>query len=415
MKENWEFATRSIHSGVGPETKLGATTPPIYQSSAFGYDTAEELSDVFQGRGFGYIYSRVANPTVSVIEQRVNALEQGRGALAAASGMAAIATTIFALTRSGDEIIAGKSLFGGTLQLFSDIFENYGVQVVYVDSCDVAGYRKAISSRTRLIFLETIGNPQLDVPDLKQIATVAAEYEIPLVVDSTLTTPYLLFAKEFGVNIVIHSTSKYISGSGNSIGGVLVDLGNFEWKRSRSEAVRELSAKVGGFAFLARARKQIQQNTGSCLSPFNAYLQCLGLETLALRMERHCDNALALAKYLQNSPQIVSVNYPGLDNAAGYQVAKTQFGGRFGGILTIRLGTQERAFKLVNRLKMVKNLANIGDAKTLIIHPASTIYCNCSRELQEAAGVYPDLLRISVGIEAIKDIIADFEAALKEV
>lgn len=415
MNQSWKFATRSIHGGIDKDLKHGATIAPIYQNSAFSYDTAEELSDVFQGRKFGYIYSRIANPTVTVLEQRINSLENGRGTIATASGMAAIATVLYTLVQPGDEIISSKSLFGGTLQLFTEIFAEYGVQVIFVDAVDIEAYRKAISGKSRLIFLETIGNPKLDIPDIQKIAAIAKENNLPLVLDNTLATPYLFQAKQFGVNIVIHSTSKYITGSGNTIGGVLVDLGNFDWSATRSKAIGEIYSKAGDFAFLARARRQVLQNTGSCLAPFNAYLQSLGLETLGLRMERHCQNALELAKFLHDSQRVEAVNYPGLNSNPGYPVADNQFNGKFGGLLTLRLGSPERCFKLINRLRMVKNLANLGDAKTLIVHPASTIYFNCTESEKIDAGVYPDLLRVSVGIEDIHDIIDDFNEALSEV
>jgi O-acetylhomoserine (thiol)-lyase len=414
MSNQWNFETKSIHSGFDQDEQTGATSLPIYETAAFAYDSAEALEAAFIGRKFGHIYSRIANPTVTAFEKRINALEGGVGAIATASGMAAIATVVSALTKAGDEIVSSQSLFGGTFQLFNDIFKGYGVHTHYVRSTDTEAYQRAISAKTRLIFLETIGNPKLDIPNIREIAGVAAADGVPLVVDSTLTTPYLFEAKRFGAAIVIHSTSKYISGSGHTIGGVLIDLGNFDWSQSSSEAVRQLARQAGEFALLARARKQILQNTGSCLSPFNAYLQNLGLETLALRMRQHCHNAALLAAYLQTKPQIAEVNFPGLAEHPDHQIAKAQFNGAFGAVVTIRLGTKERSYRLVNRLQMVKRLANVGDAKTLIIHPASTIYHTCSEAEQLEAGVYPDLLRISVGIEHSGDIIADFDQALAE-
>ncbi|TCL62165.1 O-acetylhomoserine (thiol)-lyase [Hydrogenispora ethanolica] len=412
MANTWDFETRSIHSGFDQDKGTGATALPIYESAAFAYDSAEDLEAAFQGRKFGHIYSRIANPTVTAFENRVNALENGLGAIATASGMAAIATAVYTLAQAGDEIVSGKSLFGGTFQLFNEIFGNSGIKVVYVESTATEAYRRAISPRTKLVFLETIGNPKLDIPDIGAIAAVAREQGVPLVVDSTLSTPYLFAAKRFGVDLVIHSTSKYISGSGNTIGGILVDLGNFDWRHCRTGAVAALTKQAGEYAFLARARRQVLQNTGSCLSPFNAYLQNLGLETLALRMSKHCTNAVGLVEYFQAQPQVVSVNYPGLPGHPDHAVAAAQFHGGYGGLITLRLGTRERCFRMINRLKMVKCLANVGDAKTLIIHPASTIYHNCSAAEQEAAGVYPDLVRISVGIESLRDIINDFDQAL---
>lgn len=415
MSNQWDFETRSIHSGFDHDEKNGATAVPIYETASFAYNTAEDLADAFQNRKFGYLYSRITNPTVSVLEQRITALENGRGAIATASGMAAIATVLYALVRPGDEIVSSMSLFGGTLQLFREIFDTFGVTVTYIDPIDSNAFEKAVTPRTSMIFLETIGNPKLDVANFCEIAEIAKRNNIPLIVDSSLTTPYLFEAKRFGINVVIHSTSKYISGSGHTIGGVLVDLGNYDWTRARSALVRESAKKAGDFGFLARCRRQVLQNTGSCLSPFNAYLQCLGLETLALRMEKHCINALTLAQFLVKHPRIQSVCYPGLPTHANFEIAQSQFGGKFGGLLTIRLGTLERCFGFIRRLKIAKNLANLGDAKTVVIHPASTIYCTCSVEEQLAAGVYPDLIRVSVGIESIHDIIGDFDQALTEV
>ena len=414
MSKSWDFETRAIHSGFDQDKQTGATALPIYESAAFAYDSAEDLEAAFQGRKFGHIYSRIANPTVTAFENRVNALENGLGAIATASGMAAIATAVYTLAQAGDEIVSGKSLFGGTFQLFNEIFGNSGIKVVYVESTDTEAYRRALSPRTKLIFLETIGNPKLDIPDIGAIAAIAKQQGVPLIVDSTLSTPYLFAAKRFGVDLVIHSTSKYISGSGNTIGGILVDLGNFDWRQCRTKAVAVLTKQAGDYAFLARARRQILQNTGSCLSPFNAYLQNLGLETLALRMAKHCTNAAGLVEYFQAQPQVAAVNYPGLPGHPDHAVAAAQFQGGYGGLITLRLGTRERCFRVINRLQMVKCLANVGDAKTLIIHPASTIYYTCSEAEQAAAGVYPDLLRISVGIENIRDIIADFDQALSK-
>lgn len=412
MGNEWEFETKSIHSGFDQDAKTGATVVPIYETASFAYDSAAELAEVFEGRRFGYIYSRIANPTVTALEQRINALEDGRGAIATASGMAAIATAIYTLIQPGAEIVSSSSLFGGTLQLFAEIFAGSGVRIHYVDPSGSRAFREALTPQTALIFVETIGNPKLDVPNIREIAAIAQENQVPLVVDSSLTTPYLFQAKECGAHIVIHSISKYISGSGHTIGGVCVDLGTYDWSRARAAAVRETARKAGEYAFLARARRQILQNTGSCLSPFNAYLQNLGLETLALRMEKHCSNALELAQYLAQHSQVTQVIYPGLPDHPDHQVARRQFGARFGGLIAIRLGSRERCFQLIKNLQIAKNLANLGDAKTLVIHPASTIYCNCSAAEQVAAGVYPDLVRISVGIENSKDIIKDFEAAL---
>lgn len=413
---DWEFETKAIHSGINPARHLGATSVPIYETSSFAYDTAQELADVFEGKMQGHVYSRISNPTVSAFEERMNSLENGTGAIATSSGMAAIATILFSLTSQGDEIVTSRSLFGGTFLLFSKIFEKYGIRFVFVDPLDPEELQSAFSDRTRAVFLETIGNPKLDVPDIGLVSDLAEKYDVPLVVDSTLTTPYLLKAKEFGVSLVLHSTTKYITGTGSTIGGVIVDLGNFDWSSCKSGSIRTTAGKVrGGLAFLAVARKEVLQNTGCCLSPFNAYLHSIGLETLALRMERHCSNALELAEFLSEHPGVPAVNYPGLRDNRCFATAEKQFGGRFGGLLTFRLGSREKCFRLIDSLKIAKNLANLGDAKTLIIHPASTIFCDCTDEEMNQAGVSEDLIRVSVGIEATNDIIRDFDQALKEV
>ncbi len=411
----WDFDTKAIHSGIDPARHQGSTSIPVYETTSFAYDSARDLADVFEGKKFGYIYSRISNPTVAAFEQKINALENGVGAIAASSGMAAIATVLFSLTGQGDEIASSKSLFGGTLHLFNRILKKYGVRIRFFDPLDLEALKGAITGRTKLIFVETIGNPRLDIPDIGRMAKLAVENNIPLVVDSTLTTPYLFKAKDFGAAIVIHSSTKYITGNGNTIGGVIVDLGNYDWQDGRDGEIKAMAESIGSdFAFLSLARRHILENTGCCPSPFNVYLQFLGLETLSLRMERHCSNALTLAELLKDRSEIIEVNYPGLEDDPCFETARSQFGGKFGGLLTFKLGSRERCFALIDNLKLVKNLANLGDAKTLIIHPASTIYHDCSKEEMAQAGVSEDLLRVSVGIESITDIIADFEQAFKE-
>ncbi|MCM8833085.1 MAG: sulfur carrier protein ThiS [Candidatus Omnitrophica bacterium] len=409
------FATKAIHSGYEKDKETGATFVPIYSSASYEYEKAEDLADVFDGRKYGYIYSRIANPTVNIFEQKINTLENGIGAVATSSGMSAIAAIIFALTESGDEIISSKNLFGGTLLFFNEIMKTYNVKVNFVDACDIQAYKKFINKKTKLIFIETIANPKLNIPDVKKIAEIANQNEIPLIIDSTITTPYLFKAKKHGVSIVVHSATKYLTGNGTAIGGVLIDTGNFLWQKSKSPKVIKYTNKFGNFGFLACIRKNIIQNSGACLSPFNAFLHCIGLETLALRMEKHCENAKKLAEYLKQHTKIINVNYPGLSDNEYYEISAKQFNNKFGGILTIRLGNKEKSFRLINNLKLAKNLANIGDVRTLVIHPASTIFHECSKEEMEEAGVYDDLIRISVGLEDFEDIINDFEQALKEV
>ena len=383
MKSNnsdYGFSTRALHSGYKPDPQTGATAVPIYESASFAYKTAEELEQVFSGRQFGYVYSRISNPTVVALEQKMSALEQGRGAVAVASGMAAITSVLYALTKPGDEVLVSKSLFGGTFLLLREIFEAYGVTVTYVEATDTNAYQKALTDKTRCIFLETLGNPKLDVPDIPAVAAIARQAEIPLIADSTLTTPYLFAARDQGVDIVIHSTTKYITGNGTAIGGIAVDLGNFDWTGCHSERVKNASAASGEFAFLYCLRKQVVQNTGCCLSPFAAFIQNLGLETLSLRMEKHCSNAFRLAQELQQLEPIMELNYPGLPDNPYHSRAAALFSGDFGALLTFKLKTKEQCFRFINNLNIARNLANLGDAKTLVIHPASTIYHECSAE-----------------------------------
>lgn len=414
MGIDWAFSTRAIHAGVAPAQHQRSTSIPIYSTASYAYESAEELAEVFDGKKFGYIYSRIANPTVTSFEQRMTALENGVGALAVSSGMAAIATVLFALVQQGEEIVSGKSLFGGTFTLFTRIFGRYGVRVRFVDPGDLRDIQDAITEKTKLIFLETIGNPRLDVPDIRAIASLAERRHIPLVVDSTLTTPYLFQAREFGASLVVHSSTKYITGNGSVVGGVIVDLGTFDWGGYPDEALRSAAKRLGGEqAFLAVARRNVMQNTGSCLSPFNAYLHCLGLETLAIRMDKHCSNAAELAGFLKAHKSIRDLNYPGLEEHPCHSTARSQFQGKFGALLTFRMKTREECFRLINHLKLVRNLANLGDAKTLIIHPASTIFHECAADEMAQAGVTENLLRVSVGIEDAKDIIIDFAQALE--
>ena len=405
------FETRAVHAGFDQDRETGATSLPVHESAAFAQASAGAMEEVFAGRRYGHVYSRISNPPVEAFELRMNALEGGAGAVATASGMAAIAAAALCLAGPGDRILAARSLFGGTVLLFNDLRRG-GVVVDYVDATDPAAVAAALDERTRMIFVETIGNPRLDVPDIGAIGKAAAARGVPLVVDGTLTTPWLFRAQSHGVSVVVHSATKYITGNGTAIGGVLVDLGSFDWTAGRFTLLAEAALRAGPAAFLVSARKRLVQNAGGCLSPFNAFLHNLGLETLALRMDRHCANALALARHLAGHPGVASVNYPGLDGNPFRAIAERQFGGRYGGMLTLRLGSRERAFAFIDRLKLAKCMTNLGDAKTLVLHPASTIFRDCSPEETAAAGVTEDLVRVSVGIEGIADLIGDFNQAL---
>lgn len=407
------FNTQLLHGASSSDASTGATTVPIYQSSAFTHKTAEELESIFKGSEFGYLYTRLNNPTVEAFEKRVTHLEQGLGAVACASGMAAITLAVMNILQSGEEIVSGSGIFGGTFSLFTQL-EQFGIKTRYAQDNNVQSYANLINNQTRAIYVETIGNPRLDVPDIGQLAELAHQKGIPLIVDNTVTTPCLVQPLTLGADIVIHSTSKYINGSGNSIGGIIIDSGKFSWDFAKFPVLKEYR-KFGPFVYLAKLRKGLFKDFGACLSPFNAYLNLIGLETLGSRMERACYNAGQLAGYIQNHVNVGTVNYPGLADHPDHTKAKQQFAGRYGGILTIRMGSKENAFKLINNLKYAANLANIGDTRTLVIHPASTINAMNSVVEKESMGVYEDLIRISVGIEDSEDLIEDFALALSKI
>ncbi len=404
----WQQQTTAIHSGDATD----ATALSIAQSTAFAYRSAEDIEAVFAGREAGYVYSRIANPTVAAFEARITALEDGLGAIAVSSGMAAISSLALALTGGGEEIVAGSSLFGGTYSLFRHTLSRYGIGVRFVDPRNPAAFGEAIGDATRLVFVETIGNPKLDVPNIAAIAAVTREHGIPLVVDSTVTTPLLIQPKRLGADLTIHSTSKFINGHGNAIGGVIVDAGTFDWSNPRFPYLAPFRARVGQFALLAALRNRICRDMGCCLAPFNAFLLSMGIETLGVRMERHCANAARVAALLAAHPRVEQTGYPGLDTHPDHDLAHRQFSDRYGALVTLRLGTKERCFSFVNRLSLAKNLANLGDTRTLVIHPASTICRDLDVAERSAMGVTDDLVRLSIGIEDPADILDDIDQAL---
>jgi len=389
----------------------GSVTPmPIHQTTAFGYKTAEQLENVFSGREPGFLYTRINNPTIDAFEQRIALLEGGVGAIACASGMAAVSLALLNLLRSGDQIISGSGIFGGTYSLFNCL-KDFGITTNYAKDNNVDSFAEHLNSHTRAIYVETIGNPKLDVPDIQALAILAHDQGIPLIVDNTVTTPYLFQPIRCGADIVVHSTSKYINGSSNSIGGIIVDSGKFKWDYSKFTSLQEFG-KYGVFTYLAKLRKGLFKDLGPCSSPFNAFLNGIGLDTLGLRMDRLCDNALDLALNLQKNSKVIAVNYPGLPESPEYTIAKQQFSGKFGAMLTIRMGSKANAFTVINNLQYATNLSNIGDVRTLVIHPASTIYAANTPKDREAAGVYEDLIRISVGLEDSEDLQEDFAQAI---
>ena len=412
MNDNYKFNTLAIH-GAAEDFPYKATSIPIVQSTSYEYKTAEELEEVFAGKSFGYLYSRISNPTVTALENRITLLEKGIGSIAVSSGMAAITVSLLNILKAGDHLITGKSLFGGTYSLFENIFKRYNIKVDFVDAADPSKIKKYIKKETKAIFVETIGNPKLDIINLKDVSKIARKNNIPFFVDNTIPTPYLLRAKDHGADIIIHSTTKFMNGHGNSIGGILIDTGNYNWDTEKFPDLKKYVKKYGQFGFLAKAKHDVYRDLGTCLSPFNAFLTLIGIETLGIRMEKHCDNALKLAQYLSKHPGVKWVNYPGLPSSSYLNLAKKQFNNKFCSILCFGMGTKKKGFQLINKLKFVKNLANLGDSRTLVIHPASTIYADFTPEEKEVVGVTEDMVRVSVGIEDIEDIISEFKAALE--
>lgn len=406
-----ELNTKLLHGNHEPDKSTGSTTTPIYQSTSFRYSTAEELERVFNGSDYGYIYSRINNPTVDAFERRIALLEKGAGAVACSSGMSAIALAVLNLLEQGDELVSSSGIFGGTYSLFANLAD-YGIKARFSTESTATAFAELINEKTRLIFVETIGNPKMDVPDIAAIAELAHAHQIPLLVDNTVTTPYLFRPIEHGADIVIHSTSKLINGSGNSIGGIIIDKGRLPWSAEKFPKLNEMRKQFSFFAYLAKLRKGLHRDIGACMAPMNAFLNGLGLETLGVRMDRACSNALELAAFLQNHPKVKWVNYPGLKDNPYHDIASRQFGGKYGVILTFGAGSKANAFKVINNLKYAYNLANIGDVRTLVIHPASTIYCTNTPEERALLGVTDDMIRVSVGIEDITDLLDDFEKAI---
>ncbi len=406
------FNTALLHKGSERDKATGATIPPIYQVSAFEHESAEQLEKVFDNKAAGFAYSRIANPTVNAFERRIAAIENAAGAVACSSGMAAVTMSLLNILKAGDEIIAGAGLFGGTLDLFGDM-KAYGITTRFVKHVTVSEIEPLINEKTRVIFTELIGNPSLDVVDIKSVSELAHRHGIPLIIDSTTATPYMIKPIEYGADIVVHSSSKYINGGGNSISGVIVDSGKFNWDFSKYEGLAEYR-KFGKLAYTAKLRGGIWRNVGACLAPMNAFMNIVGLETMGLRMERCCENAKRLAEYLETESK-VQVNYPALKSSPYYGLCQSQFAGKGGGIVTIRAGSKESAFKLINSLRYASVATNIGDVRTLVIHAASTIYIHSDETCKANAGVFDDTVRISVGIEDIDDLTADFKQAIDKI
>lgn len=407
-----KFNTLLLHGAYQGDKDTGATWTPIYQSSAFAHQSAEQLEKIFHNQAPGYSYTRINNPTIDAFEKRVTAIEGGIASVACASGMAALFNAFSNILRSGDEIVSSASLYGGSIDLFRDL-EAFGIKTQYVENNNLEAFQAATNEHTRLYFAETLGNPCLDVTDIRPLADLAHKNGLPLIIDNTVTTAYLVQPISLGADIVVNSSSKYINGNSNSISGVLTDSGKFKWNTVKYPGMTDY-VKFGPFAYTAKLRNGLFRNTGACLSPQNAFYNSLGMESLGLRMERISDNALKLATFLQEKYPQMTVNYPGLASSRWHEIAKRQFNGHYGGMVTVRTGSKEKAFAIINGLRVPLNVSNIGDTKTLVIHPESTISVHSTEEEKRAAGVFDDLIRISVGIEDIDDLIDDFEQAIQK-
>jgi O-acetylhomoserine (thiol)-lyase len=419
-----QLATLSVHAGQEPDPTTGARAVPIYQTTSYVFQDADHAARLFALQEFGNVYTRLMNPTTDVFEKRVAALEGGVAALASASGQAAETLAITTLAGAGDEIVSTTSLYGGTYNLFHYTLPRLGITVRFVDAEDFDGLRAAINQKTRAVYTETLGNPKLDIVDIEKLAAIAHEHGLPLIIDNTSATPILTRPIEWGADIIVESATKYIGGHGTSIGGVIVDSGKFDWKASGrfrdfvepDPSYHGLSyvEAFGPIAFIIKARVQGLRDIGGALSPFNSFLFLQGLETLHLRMERHSQNAMAVARHLSNHPGVDWVNYPGLPTSKYYARAKKYMPEGQSSLVTFGIkGGYEAGKKLINSLKLFSLLANIGDAKSLVIHPASTTHSQLTVEEQRDTGVTPELVRLSVGIEDVRDILADLNEAIE--
>ncbi|MFC1762537.1 O-acetylhomoserine aminocarboxypropyltransferase/cysteine synthase family protein [Planctomycetota bacterium] len=398
-----------------PRFPWGETLPAVVQSVAYQYDTAEELEAVFDGSLPGYNYTRVGNPTTTALEARLTALDQGRGAVAVASGMAASTAVAIALLQQGDHIVAARGMFAGTVSLFEDTLSRFGITITFVEAGDTEAVLTALQDNTRMVFVEIMGNPKLDVPDLPAIAKVTRPRRIPLVVDSTLMTPAVVRPKELDVDVVVYSTSKYIHGHGTAIGGAVVDTGNYDWAVGPFVEIQELAQDYGDEAFLAYLRNVVTRNLGGCPAPWNSFLTVQGLQTLTLRMQQHCENARQLAIWLEQHSAVTCVNYAGLPASPYYQRVKDYFGGNGGALLTFCLGSRAKAWRFLDHVRLAKQAANLGDVHTLVIHPSSTIFHSYDLATQQEMGVTEDMIRVSVGLEAWPELRDDFDQALQQV
>lgn len=420
-----KFDTLQVHAGQKPDPTTGSRAVPIYQTTSYVFNNSDHAANLFALKEPGNIYTRIMNPTSDVFEQRIAALEGGVGALAVASGSAAITYAILNIAGTGDEIVSASTLYGGTYNLFSVTLPKLGIKTVFVDPDDPENFRKAINEKTKAVYIETIGNPGINIVDIEAVAKIAHENGIPLIIDNTFGTPYLIRPIEFGADIVVHSATKFIGGHGTSIGGVIVDSGNFDWAGSGKfpgltepdpsyHGVKYVEA-LGPLAYIIKARVQLLRDTGAAISPFNSFLLLQGLETLSLRVERHVSNTKKIIEFLQNHPMVTWVNYPSIKGNKYYDLAQKYLPKGAGSIFTFGIkGGVEAGKKFMDSLEIFSLLANVADAKSLVIHPASTTHAQLSEEDQKAAGVTPDMVRLSIGIEDAEDLIYDLDQALRK-
>lgn len=424
MSKEYKFETVQVHGGQVVDRDTKSRAVPIYQTTSYVFDDAQDAADLFGLKKEGNIYSRIGNPTTDVLEKRVAALEGGIGAVATSSGMSAITYAILNIAKPGDEIVAVSTLYGGTYTLFANTFKRLNIYVALVDPENLKDLEGAINDKTKAVFIETIGNPGINIPDIERIAETAHKHGIPLIVDNTFATPYLCRPIEHGADIVVHSTTKFIGGHGTAIGGIVVDGGSFPWNNGKFQELIEPDQSYHGLSFwdtfasaayIARLRTVLLRDIGAAPSPFNSFLLLLGLETLSIRMERHVKNTEVIAGFLQQHPKVEWVNYPGLSSNKYFNLAKKYLPKGAGAIFTFGLkGGYEAGLKLIDRLEIFSNLANVGDAKSLVIHPASTTHQQLTEEQQKQAGVFPEQIRVSIGIENVEDLIKDLENALQK-
>ena len=422
-ERSFGFNTRSLHAGQRPDPATGARAVPIYQTTSYVFEDSQHAAELFGLQRFGNIYTRIMNPTNAVLEERIASLEGGIGGLATASGQGAQLLTVSSLLESGDHLISSATLYGGTYTQFDTTFRRLGFDTTFVEPDDPENFKNAIKENTKLIFVETIANPRMNVVDLEAVAKVAHDAGIPLVVDNTFASPYLCRPIEYGADIVLHSATKFIGGHGTSIGGLIVDSGKFDWTNGKFPQITEPSPgyhgmkfaeTFGEMAFILKCRVEGLRDLGPCMSPFNAFQFLQGIETLGMRMERHCSNAMAAAEFLEKHDAVTWVNHPGLASSKYADLAKKYLPKGAGAIFTFGIkGGLEAGKKFIDSVQLLSHLANVGDAKSLVIHPASTTHQQLSESDQKAAGITPDMVRVSIGLEDIEDIQWDLDQALK--